>query len=72
MAKSPQKDFAGRRGVIEAADTLGSLLDPHLHSPTENVANEESWSLRKTFLLIVGVSLLLWALTIAIITFVSR
>jgi hypothetical protein len=65
VAKSHQERFAVKRGAIDAANRLGRLLDPHLHSPSENVAKEESWSIRKTFLLVMGISFVLWAATFA-------
>jgi hypothetical protein len=63
MAKSQQDGFAVKRGPIEAANTLGRLLDPHLHSPVEIVAKEESWPIGKTLLLVLGISFVLWAVT---------
>ena len=65
MAKSQQDRFAVKRGPIEAANRLARLLDPHLHLPVELVAKEESWSVRKTFLFVLGISFVLWAATFA-------
>jgi hypothetical protein len=65
VAKSHQDRLAGKRGPIEAANTLGRLIDPRLHSPVENVANEDGWSIRKTFLFVLGISFVLWAATFA-------
>jgi len=62
MAKSQQDRFAVKRGPIEAANALGRLLDPHLASPVE-IAKEESWPVRKTFLFVLGISFVLWAVT---------
>jgi len=71
MAKLEEERFAVKGGLVEVADTLGRLLDPHLRSRSqvENVAKEESWPLRKTFFFVGGISLVLWAATFAILRF---
>jgi len=69
MANTQLERIAVKHGLIEAGTRLGKLLDPHLHAPTENVAKEEIWPLRKTLLFVVGVSLLLWAAVFAVFRF---
>jgi hypothetical protein len=71
MAKLEQGKFASKRGLVEGANTLARLLDPHLQSRSkvENVAKEERWPLRKTFLFVGSISLVLWATIFAVIRF---
>ena len=67
MAKAEQPDFAHTGGLIKEANTLAQLLDPHLRSGSEadNAAGEERRYPRKSLLLVIGGSLVIWATMLA-------
>jgi hypothetical protein len=74
MAKIEQETSVLKRVTVDMADTLADFLNPHLESrsPVENSAEDESWPLRKTFLFVVGISLVLWALIFAVLQMLFR
>ena len=54
---------------MRGADKLVEFLDPHLRSRSngEKITGKPYWHLRKILFFVIGVSLLLWAVTAAIV-----
>lgn len=66
----PEKD-AVRGRLAELITFIAKLFDPHLVLPSEegNAPKEARWAVRKAYLFIIGISLVLWALGYAVVYF---
>jgi hypothetical protein len=57
--------------LVQCGHAVARLLDPHLHSGSEveDRSGADRWPLRKTLLYVVGISLVIWAVTFVVFRF---
>ena len=69
LARTDRPGFALKRRLAEGANKLVEFLDPHLRSRSnvDKVTSKQHWHPRKIILLVVGVSLIIWAAAAAVV-----